>query len=149
MNDAGLRRIRPVVRQGSVLAMILFSAFGRADAQQSPPTVVQIVEEGRAARREVMRLLDRARIERDIVKVTCYDAKLSGINAMLRPIETGAGPWRPAVLRSSRERIRTLVQQAHECVCVYPAWTDGPGFHLEVRVDPRIPTEDPSGFPAS
>lgn len=144
-----MHRIGPMTaaRLVAVCALVALSDPAAADPPAPGPTLPEVLATGRAARKEIMHLLDRARVQRDVVQVTCYDGKLSAVNAALRPLETGSiTRMPPRLLEVTQARVRQLVQEAHQCVCIYPA-ADAPFLRVDVLVDPRIPDEDPSVFP--
>jgi hypothetical protein len=107
----------------------------------------------------VKRSLQEARAQRDVVKVLCLTDKLSQIEIANRTSRDRMTSLRSAaseadgdrakheftVLRVLRDRVRTLVAEANQCI------GEETGFVGESRVtvdiDPDMPWDDPSDFP--
>jgi hypothetical protein len=110
--------------------------------------------------RRVQRMLDEARREQDIIRVTCLNDKLTQINANLRALETRADSLRQAVQMSDDDRrnheftvlsvlnqkFRTLEQEANQCLGQDIFETGA--TRVETSIDPATPEEDPSAVPA-
>jgi hypothetical protein len=104
-------------------------------------------------------MLDEARREHDLMRVTCLDDKLTQINANLRSATDRAQSLREAAQTQDRDRsdheftvmtvlgqkFRTLEQEANACVGqdIYETGTT----HVEMRTDPGTPTDDPDLVP--
>ena len=102
----------------------------------------------------VRRQLEKAREARDVVKALCLNDKLTQINVALRSASERHGVLKLAVERDDversrheftvlevlRDRIRTLVTEANQCI------GEEAGFvgesRVTVDVDPRIPQDD-------
>jgi len=90
----------------------------------------QIVERGNNVSRQVASMLDEARQERDIIRVTCLNDKLTQINANLRTATTRAEALDDAVeaqdsprrnheftvLTVIAQKIQTLEREAQQCI---------------------------------
>ncbi len=170
-------RISFVRRFGPVLAVFAVSAgVGAAFAQEQGDVELRfqqraqlsgeqqlaeadrIVATGRQGQRVVMRLLDEARRERDVIKITCLNDKLTQINVNLRTAEDRQEALRQAVqtgdsearnhqftiLDVLKQKLDTLLLEARQCTgAELDVFTEG---ELQVDVDPEIPQEDPSDF---
>ena len=90
----------------------------------------QIVERGNAISRQVSSMLDEARQERDIIRVTCLNDKLTQINANLRTATTrlealddaveaqdsGRRNHEFTVLTVLAQKLQTLEREAQQCI---------------------------------
>jgi len=87
----------------------------------------QIVKQGEALSQRVRGLLDQARKEADIIKVTCLNDKLTQINANLRTASSRLGSMQKAadpdlrnheytVLSVLGQKFQVLDQEAGQCV---------------------------------
>jgi hypothetical protein len=106
--------------------------------------------------RRVQQMLDEARRERDIIRVTCLNDKLTQVNANLRGVETRSESLREAVQMNDDDRrnheftvltvlgqkFRTLEQEANQCLGqdIFETGTT----RVETSIDPATPEEDPS-----
>jgi hypothetical protein len=112
-------------------------------------------------RRRVSDMLDRARQERDIIKVNCLNDKLTQIDVTLRSardhqelLQTAVGINNDgqrnhefSLLTIFRQRSELLEAEARQCIGE-EAGVFGEGTTLTVRVDPNIPEEDTTQYPA-
>lgn len=106
--------------------------------------------------RRVQQMLDEARRERDILRVTCLNDKLTQINANVRTATTRAESLREAVqmnddgrrdheftvLTVLGQKFRTLEQEANQCIGqdIFDTGTT----RVETSIDPATPNEDAS-----
>jgi hypothetical protein len=106
--------------------------------------------------RRVQQMLDEARRERDILRVTCLNDKLTQINANVRTATTRAESLREAVqmnddgrrdheftvLTVLGQKFRTLEQEANQCIGqdIFDTGTT----RVETSIDPATPEEDAS-----
>jgi hypothetical protein len=98
--------------------------------QQQREEAQQIVERGNSVSRQVSSMLDEARQERDIIRVTCLNDKLTQINANLRTATTRAEALDDAVeaqdaprrnheftvLTVIAQKLQTLEREAQQCI---------------------------------
>jgi hypothetical protein len=86
-----------------------------------------VVQRGTALSQAVRNMLEEARKESDIIKVTCLDDKLTQINVNLRTAESRQDALRKAVDPDRRlheytvltvlgQKLQVLDQEAHQCV---------------------------------
>jgi hypothetical protein len=128
----------------------------------------QLTESGRIIdtvsnmRRRVSDMLDRARQERDIIKVTCLNDKLTQIDVTLRSanehrelLQTavsinndGQRNHEFALLNIFRQRADALEAEARQCIGE-EAGGFGEGTVVTVRVNPNIAAEDTTRYPVS
>jgi hypothetical protein len=118
-------------------------------------TEAQATEErGTNISRRVMAMLDEARRERDIIRVTCLNDKLTQINAHLRTTQSRRENLQDAVNTGDESRrnheftvitvlgqhFRTLEQEANACVGqdIFETGTT----RVVVDIDPATPEED-------
>lgn len=115
-----------------------------------------IIEGIGTARRTVSDQLDRARQERDIIKVNCVNDKLTQIDVTLRSAREHQELLQTAVsinndgqrnheftlLNIFRGRTEGLVQEARQCVGEDTAGFGDRGTVVTVRVSNSIPTQD-------
>ncbi|MFK7990752.1 MAG: hypothetical protein AB8I08_32325 [Sandaracinaceae bacterium] len=99
-------------------------------AAEQMAEATQIVDRGEQISRRVMNMLDEARRERDIIRVTCLNDKLTQINAHRRTLEsrqanlseantTGDGERRNhefTVISVIGQHFRTLESEAGSCI---------------------------------
>jgi hypothetical protein len=114
----------------------------------------RIEERGVQISRRVMAMLDEARRERDIIRVTCLNDKLTQINAHLRTLESRRGNLQEAVTTADDSRrnheftvitvlgqhFRTLEQEANSCIGqdIFETGTT----RVVTDIDPATPEED-------
>jgi hypothetical protein len=114
----------------------------------------QIEERGTQISRRVMSMLDEARRERDIIRVTCLNDKLTQINAHRRTLESRVSNFREAIGVGDESRrnheytvitvlgqhFRTLEQEAGACIGqdMFETGTT----RVVVDVDPSTPDEN-------
>jgi len=124
----------------------------RAEASQYVPTMEQ---SGQTIRRQ----LDQARESRDVVKVLCLNDKLNQVDVAVRSTRDRVQSLSNAVDRNDnerarheftvvqvlRDRVRTLSQEASQCIGEETGFIDEP--KVSVTIDPSIPKEDPTVFP--
>lgn len=135
-----------------------FRQQAQLSAEQQLAEAERIVSTGRQGQRVVMRLLDEARRERDVIKITCLNDKLTQINVNLRTAEDRQDALRQAIqsgdtearnhqftiLDVLKQKLDTLLLEARQCTgAELDVFTAG---ELKVDVDPAIPEEDPSEF---
>jgi len=110
-------------------------APGAAQSTQGQPATPEelvaqgetILRRGMVVNKTVRRMLEDARKESDIIRITCLDDKLTQINANLRSAETRLDALRKAVDADRRvheytvltvlgQKLQVLDQEAHQCV---------------------------------
>ncbi|MAQ18413.1 MAG: hypothetical protein CMN30_26890 [Sandaracinus sp.] len=98
--------------------------------QEQMAEAQQVVERGNAISRQVSSMLDEARQERDIIRVTCLNDKLTQINANLRTAVNRADALEDAVEAQDTPRqnheftvvtvlaqkLQTLEREAQQCI---------------------------------
>lgn len=98
--------------------------------EQQRQEAAEIVERGNNVSRQVASMLDEARQERDIIRVTCLNDKLTQINANLRTATTRAEALDDAVaaqdaprrnheftvLTVIAQKLQTLEREAQQCI---------------------------------
>ncbi len=110
--------------------------------------------------RRVQQMLDEARRERDIMRVTCLNDKLTQVNANLRTTGARGDSLREAVQMNDDDRrnheftvltvlsqkFRTLEQEANQCVGqdIFETGTT----RVETSIDPATPNEDATAVPS-
>lgn len=130
----------------------------RRRAQLTPAEQVaeaqSIEERGTQISRRVLTMLDEARRERDIIRVTCLNDKLTQINAHRRTLEQRRGNLQEAVNVGDESRrnheftvitvlgqhFRTLEQEANACIGqdIYETGAT----RVVVDIDPSTPEEN-------
>jgi len=111
-------------------------------------------ERGTQIGRRVLSMLDEARRERDIIRVTCLNDKLTQINAHLRTLQSRRESLQEAVNTGDESRrnheftvitvlgqhFRTLEQEANACIGqdIFETGTT----RVVVDIDPTTPEED-------
>ncbi|MEM9195592.1 MAG: hypothetical protein AAGF12_40875 [Myxococcota bacterium] len=120
----------------------------------------RITTRGTQISRRVQTMLDEARRERDIIRVTCLNDKLTQINANLRTLEDRADALRTAVEGQDPNRrnheftvvsvlgqkFSVLEREANQCVGQDLFETGA--TRTSTTIDPEAPDEDPSVIPA-
>lgn len=120
----------------------------------------RIIDSVTAVRRRVSDMLDRARQERDIIKVNCLNDKLTQLDVTLRSarehhdlLQTAVGinnegqrNHEYALLTIFRQRVEALEAEARQCVGE-EAGSFGEGTTISVRVNPNIPFGDTDTYP--
>lgn len=110
--------------------------------------------------RRVQQMLDEARRERDIMRVTCLNDKLTQVNANLRTADARGDSLREAVqmnddgrrnheftvLTVLSQKFRTLEQEANQCIGqdIFETGTT----RVETSIDPAAPEEDATAVPS-
>ncbi len=130
----------------------------RRRAQLTPAEQVaealQIEERGTQLSRRLLAMLDEARRERDIIRVTCVNDKLTQVNAHLRTVgsrreslqeavDTGDESRRNhefTVLTVLGQHFRTLEQEANACIGQDIFETGA--TRIDIEIDPTTPEED-------
>ena len=132
---------------------------GRVRAQLTPEQQMEeansIEERGTQLSRRLLAMLDEARRERDIIRVTCLSDKLTQVNAHLRTLsnrkrrmeeatQTGDSARRNhefTVISVIGQSFRTLEQEANSCTQqdLYETGTTT----ITTDIDPDTPEEDP------
>jgi hypothetical protein len=116
----------------------------------------RIVQRGGQISRRTQLMLDGARRERDIIRVTCLNDKLTQVNANLRTAEQRLESLRGAVSSSDRDRgnheytvltvlgqkFTTLEQEANQCIG-QDLYETG-ATRVTTEIDPQAPDEDPT-----
>lgn len=119
----------------------------------------QIQERGMQISRRIQTMLDEARRERDIIRVTCLNDKLTQVNANLRTLEDRMENLQQGVQAQDASRrnheftvitvlgqkFNVLEQEANQCIGQDLFETGA--TRVETSVDPDSPTEDPSVVP--
>lgn len=119
----------------------------------------RIETRGTQISRRVMSMLDEARRERDIIRVTCLNDKLTQINAHLRTLQSRRQNLQEAVQTGDDGRrnheftvitvlgqhFTTLEQEANQCIGqdIFETGTT----QVVTTIDPSTPDEDPSTLP--
>lgn len=132
-------------------------------ANLTPPEQVaesdRIVTRGTQIGRRISTMLDEARREHDVMRITCLDDKLTQVNANLTSATTRVAALREAVQTQDHDRgdheftvmsvlnqkFRQLEQDANQCIGqdIFDTGTT----HVETRIDPGTPDEDPDHPP--
>ena len=119
----------------------------------------RIETRGNQISRRVAAMLDEARRERDIIRITCLNDKLTQVNANLRTVGQRMTALRDAVRGSDDARrnheftvmtvlgqkFNVLEQEANQCVGqdIYETGTT----RVITTIDPRTPVENPDVVP--
>lgn len=137
--------------QEPVLSAAELEALSPQDMLKKSDGYLQAMELGAST---VRRQLEKAREARDVVKSLCLNDKLTQINVALRSANERHGILKLAVERNDverarheftvlevlRDRLRTLVTEANQCI------GEEAGFvgesRVTVEVDPGIPDEE-------
>jgi hypothetical protein len=122
--------------------------------QEQLAEAAQTEERGVQISRRVMAMLDEARRERDIIRVTCLNDKLTQINAHLRTTQSRRENLQQAVDAADESRrnheftvitvlgqhFRTLEQEANSCIGqdIFETGTT----RVVTDIDPAAPEED-------
>lgn len=121
----------------------------------------EIQTSGATLSRRVSAMLDEARQERDIIRVTCLNDKLTQINANTRSIDdrvsnlesmseagdTSGGAHEFTVITVLGQKLQVLDQEASQCIGEDLFETGATTVTTEV--DPGTPTEDPGVVPTT
>lgn len=126
----------------------------RMTAEEQLAEAQSIEERGTQISRRVLGMLDEARRERDIIRVTCLNDKLTQINAHRRTLESRMRNLQEANTTGDSERrnheftvitvlgqhFRTLEQEANSCIGqdIFETGTT----RVVTTVDPSTPEED-------
>jgi hypothetical protein len=94
------------------------------------------------AQRDVGRMLEEAKEERDVVKVLCLDDKLSQMGIARRAAGERSQSLSDAV--GLNDQVTQLSAEANQCIGVEAVFVGD--SRVSVDIDPNIP-EDPSGYP--
>lgn len=111
-----------------------------------------------ASRRRVSDLLDRARTDRDIIKVNCLNDKLTQVDVTLRSAREhqellqnsvslnndGQRNHEFQLMNIFRSRSEALETEARQCIGEETGTFDPTRTVITVRVDPNITQEDPT-----
>jgi hypothetical protein len=114
----------------------------------------RIEETGTDLSRRLLSMLDEARRDRDIIRVTCLNDKLTQTNAHIRTVQSRRSNLQEAVTTNDDNRrnheftvltvlgqhFRTLEQEANACVGQDLFETGS--TRVDVEVDPSTPEED-------
>lgn len=119
----------------------------------------RISTRGNQISRRVAAMLDEARRERDIIRVTCLNDKLTQVNANLRTVDQRQTSLRDAVrgnddarrnheftvLTVLGQKFNVLEQESNQCVGqdIYETGTT----RVITTIDPRTPVENPDIVP--
>jgi hypothetical protein len=107
----------------------------------------------------IRRQLEQAREARDVVKVLCLNDKLNQVDVAVRSTRDRVTSLNGAVERNDtersrheftviqvlRDRVRSLSQEAAQCIGEETGFIDEP--KVSVEIDPAIPKEDTTVFP--
>ena len=125
---------------------------------------VELRPRSTATRRRVSDLLDRARTDRDLIKVNCLNDKLTQVDVTLRSAREhqellqnsvslnndGQRNHEFQLMNIFRSRSEVLETEARQCIGEETGTFDPTRTVITVRVDPNIPEEDPTQLtPAS
>lgn len=119
----------------------------------------RIQNRGTQISRRVQAMLDEARRERDIIRVTCLNDKLTQVNANLRTLEERVGNLQSAVQAQDPNRrnheftvitvlgqkFNVLEQEANQCLGQDIFETGA--TRVTTTIAPESPTEDPTVVP--
>ena len=136
-------------------------AGGKPVATRTVDLVAQgaaIVRRGLSSARQVQRLIDEARKQSDIIRVTCLDDKLAQINANLRTAEGRLKALRSAVDPGRRQhehtvltvvgqKLQVLQREAQQCVGQQMYETGSTKVTTEIDADLLPFEENPSNPP--
>ncbi|MBO6937196.1 MAG: hypothetical protein JJ863_19655 [Deltaproteobacteria bacterium] len=125
--------------------------------EQQRQEAAEIVEKGNNVSRQVAAMLDEARQERDIIRVTCLNDKLTQINANLRTATTRAEALDDAVaaqdaprrnheftvLTVIAQKLQTLEREAQQCIGEDIFETGATTVTTEIPDDPVDPDAVP------
>lgn len=157
-NARGTCRRRPDVGGGSEV-----SARRRADLTPAEQLAEaqRIQERGAALSRRVAGMLDEARRENDVTRVTCLDDKLTQINAHLRTLASRLESLQEAsqlgdegrrnheftVITVLGQNMTELDRAANECIGqdLFETGTT----RVTTTIDPSVPDEDPGVVPVA
>ncbi|MFW6067493.1 MAG: hypothetical protein ACOC97_04085 [Myxococcota bacterium] len=116
----------------------------------------RVQEKGISISRRVQSMLDQARRERDIIRVTCLNDKLTQVNANLRTLEERIGNLQAAaeandgdrrnheytVITVLAQKLSVLEQEANQCIGQDIFETGA--TRVVTDIDPATPDEDPT-----
>ena len=119
----------------------------------------EIQESGATLSRRVSAMLDEARQDRDIIRVTCLNDKLTQINANLRTLssrienleasveasDTDRGGHEYTVITVLNQKLQVLDQEASQCIGEDLFETGATTVTTEI--DPGTPSDDPGILP--
>jgi hypothetical protein len=157
MGVAGAQEAR---RQGQGDAEIQSERAANLTGPEQMREAARVIDMMTAMRRRVSDMLDRARQERDIIKVNCLNDKLTQIDVTLRSarehqelLQTAVGinndgqrNHEYALLTIFRQRSEALEAEARQCIGE-EAGGFGEGTTVSVRVNPNIPTQPTDEYP--
>jgi hypothetical protein len=133
------------------------------DVQPSPAEMVKesdaIAADAQAASKNIQKMLDKAKEDRDVVKSLCLEDKLSQLHVIQQSVGERAKSLREAVATQDRdlashnytillvfkERVAQLAAEANQCIGVEAGFVGD--STISVDIDPNIPSEDPSEYP--
>ena len=134
---------------------------GRADLspEEQLAEAARVQTRGTQISRRIQAMLDEARRERDIIRVTCLNDKLTQVNANLRTLEDRIENLQSAVQAQDPSRrnheftvitvlsqkFNVLEQEANQCLGQDLFETGA--TRVETDIDPDSPTEDPTVLP--
>ncbi len=115
----------------------------------------RIEQRGQTISRRIQSMLDQARRDKDIVRLTCLNDKLTQINTNLRTLSDRIGRLQSAIEAGDTDRrdheftvisvldqkLRNLEQEANQCIG-QDAFETG-ATRVEVDVEPGTPEEQP------
>jgi hypothetical protein len=119
----------------------------------------EVSERGEQLSRRVLAMLDEARRERDIIRVTCLNDKLTQINAHRRSLDTRVSALEDAVEQGNESRrnheytVVTVLDQQFQVLdqesnqCVGQDIFDTGTTRVITDIDPSTPTADPADYP--
>jgi hypothetical protein len=147
-------------REGSSDAELMSEQRANLSGPEQITQAGRIIDTITGMRRRVSDMLDRARQERDIIKVTCLNDKLTQLDVTIRSandhrelLQTavsinndGQRQHEFALLTIFRQRGDALESEARQCIGE-EAGGFGDGTVVTMRVDPNIATEDTTLYP--
>lgn len=126
--------------------------------QEQVDQAQRIIQRGEDLSRRVASQLDEARQERDIIRVTCINDKLTQINANLRTAQdrftnlqdavaaadTGRGNHEYTVMIVLNQKFVVLDREAIQCIGqdIYETGST----QVVTEIDPETPTDDPTAI---
>jgi hypothetical protein len=169
------------IGRGLMVCSVLTALYGVADAQTPPPRSTdmaveaqkmaqlspkeQVAQGGNVVAKITMtaatvrRMLEQARVQRDVVKTLCLNDKLNQIDVAGRSAQERQGALEQAAARNDadlasheftiltvlKQRVDQLGHEANQCVGAETGFVGA--TNVTTRIDPGQPTEDPSTHP--
>ena len=137
-----------------------FDEVERMTPRQLSDRAEGYVDEMRAMLDQVLRMLDDARAEKDVVKLNCVNEKLTHLRGLVRVSEQGQITMQEAIARQemdearheftklvvAHDRVRQLRAEAEECVGQL-AFVVDEELEIEVEIPPDLPDVVPDIIP--